>query len=415
MNWRHWIGLTPTEADFACHLLSLAEEVGNSTWRYDAADSTLRSGEQVINLGNLYLEYSRAPRRARASFRDKYRAILAPPRAAQVTALWSVAQTNIYPLLRSRFERIAIDIQYRGKDPLPPRAAKPFLGKLDMAIGYDHGSTVTQVPASTVIEWGVTLDAALDRARANLRALAPPRWVSAGPTVWSLDSPGSYAESFLQFPKIFERLAVKGTPLAMIPNRGVLLATGTDESGGIAALLNAAKNSMQGAPWPLCADLFRITATGPELYDPDDPNTAVLATLQKIDLAGLYKEQKEALEKYHASIQDDVFVATYALMGKKHRPEEAQSWCAWTQGVHSLLPVTDFIAFVWDLDKPERKTALVPWVEAERLVGHYLKPTGEEPPRWRVDEFPTEVELSELREIANRAKVSDGSPTHTQS
>jgi hypothetical protein len=34
----------------------------------------------------------------------------------------------------------------------------------------------------------------------------------------------------------------------MIPNRGVLLATGTDHPGGLAALLAAAKESLQHAP-----------------------------------------------------------------------------------------------------------------------------------------------------------------------
>ena len=126
MNWRQWIGLPPTEADFASHLLSIAKQAGELNWRYDVANSSLRSGEQVVNLGNLYLEYARAPRNARAGFRDKYRAILAPPKAAGVAALWSVAQTHLYPLLRSRCERVALDIQHRGKEPMPPRAAKPL-------------------------------------------------------------------------------------------------------------------------------------------------------------------------------------------------------------------------------------------------------------------------------------------------
>lgn len=145
MNWRHWMGLTPTEAGFARHLLSIAEQAGHTNWRYEAADSTLRSGDQVVNLGNLYLEYSRASRSGRAGFREKYRAILAPPKTGQVTALWSVAQTHLYPLLRSRYERVAIDIQHRGKEPMPARAAKSFLGNMDIVIGYDHDHTVTQV------------------------------------------------------------------------------------------------------------------------------------------------------------------------------------------------------------------------------------------------------------------------------
>jgi hypothetical protein len=343
---------------------------------------------------------------------EKYSAMIAPAKSAQVSSLWTVAQAKLYPLLRSRFERVTIDIQRRGKDPLPPRAAKPFLGKLDLVLGYDHGPTVTQVQTSAVDEWGVTLDAALDRARANLRALAPSLWVAVGPSLWSLESPAGYADSFLQFPTIFERLTARGAPLAMIPNRGVLLATGTDEPNGITALLNAAKKSMQESPWPLSADLYRIGPAGPELYAPDGPGAGLLATLQKIDLASVYKEQKEALDKYHASIQDDVFVATFALMGKKHRPEEAQSWCTWTQGVPTLLPITDSIAFVWDLDKAKRQTALVPWQEAERLVGHYLKPTADDPPRFRVDVFPMEAELRELRQIANGLATANGDTTH---
>jgi hypothetical protein len=99
--------------------------------------------------------------------------------------------------------------------------------------------------------------------------LPTPSWQSAGESVWKLESPDGYTESFLQLPKVFELLPAKGIPLAMIPNRGVLLATGADESGGIAALLEAAKKSLQEIPWPLCGDLFRITSSGVELYVPD--------------------------------------------------------------------------------------------------------------------------------------------------
>jgi hypothetical protein len=60
----------------------------------------------------------------------------------------------------------------------------------------------------------------------------------------------------------------------------------------------------------------------------------------------------------------------------------------------------DLIAFVWDLDAA-RKTALVSWTEAARLVGHYFKPTTEDPPRIRVDTFPTPDELIELQKVAN--------------
>jgi len=58
LNWRQWLGLKPTEADLVRALLRTAQATGNTGWTYDAADSTLRSGEQVINLANIHCEYA---------------------------------------------------------------------------------------------------------------------------------------------------------------------------------------------------------------------------------------------------------------------------------------------------------------------------------------------------------------------
>jgi hypothetical protein len=127
-------------------------------------------------------------------------------------------------------------------------------------IGYDHGQTISQVKATTATEWGVPLAEIIDRARANLRALPAPTWEAVGNSVWKLDSQEGYNESFLQLATIFQRLPAKGIPLAMIPNRGVLLASGADEPGGLTALLAAARQSIQKAPCPLCGDLFRVIA-----------------------------------------------------------------------------------------------------------------------------------------------------------
>jgi hypothetical protein len=40
---------------------------------------------------------------------------------------------------------------------------------------------------------------------------------------------------------------------------------------------------------------------------------------------------------------------------------------------------------------------LVTWATAASNVGHYFKPTDEDPPRTRVDEFPNAAELAELQ------------------
>jgi len=398
MNWRQWIGLTPTQADLANDLLRSARQSGQTGWVYDAADSSLRDADRVISLVNIQREYAQAGYLARPGLLRKYGAMLAPMEQSTVPRLWTLAQTQIFPMLRSRYERTIIEVQYRNKEPFPPRAAKAFSGQLEVVIGYDHGQTVSQIKVETATDWGISIDELIHRARANLRGLPPPSWESAGDAIWKLDSAAGYTESFLQLPRTFDNLPAKGQALAMIPNRGVLLATGTDEPGGLAALLNAALHSIRNAPWPLSGDLFRVTPTGSELYIPDTPEAEGLATIQKIDMAGIYEGQQTALQAHHDAIKDDVYVATYSLLVKKDAPNHARSYCTWTKGISSLLPTTDLIAFVWDLETT-RKTALVTWNNVARIAGHYFKPTTEDPPRIRVDAFPTADELVELTKV----------------
>ncbi len=314
-----------------------------------------------------------------------------------VPKLWSLAQTRIFPILRSRYERVTLEIKSRQKnDPFPTLAAKAFRGHLDIVIGYDHGQTISRIHAATATEWDVPLDEIIHRARANLRALPIPVWLPAGDSLWKLESEGGYAESLLQLPEIFDRLPAKGTPLAMIPNPGVLLATGTDESRGLAALFAAATKSILEGPWPPCGDLFEVTPTGIQDHVPDGPAAKLLATIQRLEMASVYDAQKAALRAHHEALYDAVYVASYRIVGKRGSPNESQSWCSWTHGVPSLLPTTDLIVFVWDLNRT-RKTAPVPWTDAERLVGHYFKSTAEDPARTRVDAFPTPDELAELQ------------------
>jgi hypothetical protein len=148
--------------------MSVTKKAGDTNWQYDAPDHSLRSGDRVVNLANIHREYDQAGYLARPSLLKKYRAMIAPAEHTKVPQLWTLAQTHVFPILRSRYERVTLEIQSRQQsDPFPPRAAKPFLGHLEIVIGYDHGQTVSQVKASTATQRGVPLDEIVSRARAN--------------------------------------------------------------------------------------------------------------------------------------------------------------------------------------------------------------------------------------------------------
>jgi hypothetical protein len=394
MTWRTAIGLKPTPKDLALDLIKAAERQNLTGWQHDAADNSIRKGDSVINLANIHLEYAAAPRSGRRILLQKYCAMLKDP---PVSKLWSLAQTKIYPLLRSRYDRVTLEIDGRRKGhSLRPRAGRLFIGNVEQILGYDHGQSITQVTTDTLTEWGISLETAIDRALANLRALPKPRWHARGDGVWQLESPEGYTESLLQLPGVFVDLHARGTPLVMIPNRGVLLATGSDEPGGVTALLAVARKSLQEAPWPLCGDLVKISSTGIQPFVPSGTDATALASIQRLDICSVYAAQKTALEAHCAAIEDDVFVATYGLIGPKDDPTQLQSWCNWAKDVPTLLPHTDLIA-IEGIVGPSGKTGLLPWSDAAGIVGHYLKSTNEDPPRTRVDEFPNPAELAELQ------------------
>jgi hypothetical protein len=98
MTWRTAIGLTPTQTDLAQDLLKAAERHGLTGWQHDAIDDVMRNGDHVINLANIHLEYAAASRLGRRTLLQKYFAMLQTP---PVSKLWSLAQSKIYPLLRT--------------------------------------------------------------------------------------------------------------------------------------------------------------------------------------------------------------------------------------------------------------------------------------------------------------------------
>jgi hypothetical protein len=116
MNWRQWIGLKPTEADLAHDLLRAGRQSSQTGWVYDAADSSLHDADRVINLVNLHREYAQASYLARPGLLRKYQAMLAPMEQSTVPRLRTLAQTRIFPILRSRYERTIIEVQYRNKE-----------------------------------------------------------------------------------------------------------------------------------------------------------------------------------------------------------------------------------------------------------------------------------------------------------
>jgi hypothetical protein len=116
-----------------------------------------------------------------------------------------------------------------------------------------------------------------------------------------------------------------------------------------------------------------------------------------LELAGLYAEQKELLDKVHEKEGVDVFVATY--MASRHAETESHnSVCSWAKGVPTLLPVAEQVYF-YDPDLPEGQKVLAQadWDIVRFHCGQLMTMTDHPLRRWRVEAFPTVEQLEAVR------------------
>lgn len=177
-------------------------------------------------------------------------------------------------------------------------------------------------------------------------------------------------------------------------NRGVLLAADGRSIQSIGAMLQEAERCLQEA-WPMSSVMCKRGENGWVEVDPPQEHARLAHGLAIRHLAENYSAQKEALDAWHASRSDDVYVAEFTVI---RVDEQWQSYCVWTQGVHSYLPIADWVALL-----PEGESSQhirVPWPQVVAICGDRLVATTDNPPRFQVDSFPDDTEWLALKEHA---------------
>jgi hypothetical protein len=389
MGWKNWLGLSTSREQFARKLIQEMSHRGAPGWSYDAGEGALvyAPDNRRFFLHNAWLEYSSAPGASRAALLEKYVSVLVVS-GHEIQKLWEVAATRLCACVRSRYHLVSLDINSRGSSTSVPRPlSKHWHRDLDIVLMYDFGPSLSGVTADAAEPWGQTLDAIFERAQANMAALERPSWKPLGNGVFQLLSDVSFEESFVLVADIWTSLDVQGAPVVALPNRGVLLATGTDNPAGLSRLLAEARRSMQERPWPLSATLLQRAGGGWHVFQPPEQVASAARTFDLISRSITYAEQKEALEKYLERENLDIYVGKFDLMRSTSDPQRIESWCTWAEGIESLLPETD-VVILGRGEESNLRGLIVRWPDVVRICGGYMQPTEDDPPRFRVNVFP---------------------------
>jgi hypothetical protein len=384
-----------SEADFAAALM--AELVRTGSVREPRFDPSLgviagADGEQVWT-ANLYREWLALPPAERQANVRRIAQTFADTKTADTTSLDDV-RGQLLPTVRAA--------GYFG--PFEPVGDQPHdgivvphrqLGRATAAgIVVDLPNMMKLVTASQLADWEATLDQLESTALANLRA-RPAAFEQVEPGLWMSRVGDSYDSARLLLVEEIRALGLSGNPVALVPNRDLVLLAGSRDAR---ALLAAAEHAAAAAEQPRPVHTIAL-CLGDEGWSDCSPDVTPEVKLRFHELAtlgwaGLYEDQKPVLQD---RLGDSVFVASASVV-RDAASGEVFSFATWTRAVPTLLPRTDQVAFA-DVDTAgEMKLlGLVPWDRMIAICGPHLTSDGRSPERWATGHwFPSAEELVRL-------------------
>ncbi len=381
---------SPTPDKFARLLMDAIRAAGETRpVHYDSKQFSLSAGEgHLFNLANVYAEYREGSREDRPSMLRRT-AKMWMEAGDHVPEELAEVGPDLLPVIRSRsyYELL----RYRGDgdgEGFPELPQLAIAEHLTLSLVYDFPHTMASINADNLEAWGISFYEALEIARENLRH-KPVQVASSEPAGLYLAVTGDcYDASRLIDLDFIRDLKVKGTHVAMVPNRNRLIVTGSDDENGLTAMASVAEQVLQ-EPRPLSGVAVQLIDDEWRHWLPPAGHSALpqFRRLFMVSIGQDYAEQKELLDRRHEKTGEDTFVASFSSASKSE--DEFFSYCVWP-GVPSLLPRTDKIAFI-----EEKAGPLI--ADFDRVVGacgELMKPMGWYPERFLVAALPTPAQLA---------------------
>ncbi|HRX78909.1 MAG TPA: hypothetical protein P5307_07590 [Pirellulaceae bacterium] len=389
----------PSPKQFANALIAGLRRTGDTgEIIYDAEKFRLlrTDREHETNLTNIYQEHCSLPRSERRSHLLRLIQTLLMDHE-RIPDDFSAARSNLRPKiwLRSMFANMELEAKLKGSKGLD-LPLYPIGEHLYSSLVYDLPTSMASISNETLETWGVTYYEAMECACQNLEE-STIAWAKIGDHFFSAASGDNYDSSRVLLLDRIRGYDVIGDPVAMVAQRDAMYITGSDDEVGLKIMLDLTEKTLADEPRPLSPIPMRLVdGEWTDWMPPQDHSLySRFALLETNFFGGLYAEQKELLAAVNEqTMEDDAFIASFS--GVQNDKGDVKSYCVWGEGVHALLPKTQYIMLPTD----GGLAASGEWNVVRRQVGDLMQRVEDlYPARYRVREFPSQQQLADIGKV----------------
>ena len=404
-NWlRDRFSSKPSIESVAREAIALLRANGAQSAEFDPKMNEVRSErdgtKSNIYLGNLFHEYTQAPRAERPAVLRKF--VLGNAiEAAEMPDTYEAAKSRLLPIVRTAADEamglLSAQRLSSTRDDNPARlASRPLAGPLIVGLAFDTPNAIRRIDTRQLESWQVDFERVLDDALQNLRGLPEHGgWQHIAAGVWRGAWGDSYEPSRILLPDLIRRLDV-ADPVALMPVRNALLVCSARNEEGLAVMAALAKAAIESEPRWLSLTPLALVGERWEVFTPPASCARAFAELALHDLAQSYAGQKDLLDDLHQRRGADIFVASATGVEKDG---QLMTYSVWTEGVDTLLPRTDLVVLSRLKDGQLGQTIFVPWDAAVAMLSELMEPTDHVPARFRARQFPDAQQWSALAAV----------------
>jgi hypothetical protein len=345
--------------------------------------------ESVVYLSHLKGQLESAPANSHAAIYQRYvkglrDSQLAPPtNYADARSNLRVALRDVAYGERSHLLQIQTTEGVRAK----PVLCRPFAGDLAIFVVLDRELGMDYVSEGMVESWEATPEQVINDAVANSRQMTFTT-ESAGPLLF-VKGPDGYNVSCLACEDAIRKLPVKGSPVAAPATRDSLSITGSEDLAGLELLAQIFEDELGSGTRHVSGRPLVLTPTGWQVFEPPPSVRERFLLIARQYDALFWSDYKDMLEKYFASRDEDIFVASLSLF-QNEADKSTFTAVVWSAGVDTILPPADRVSF---FDEETETTRFADWKDVLRVMGPGMEELHGPPKRFRVQAFPNEEQF----------------------